>query len=324
MDATQPVPGSRRGFTLIEIMFAMVLSSLLAGAALSAILGHSRSVTRMEATVRQLEQVRLTADLLSTEIGDLTRNSMLYGDADSVSFRLPIAWGVVCGEMSRATKGTGKVKKPKKGEPVVIPYDTNGALFFERPAFALGAPTPEGFGISANGSDWSYFEAASWNDLGIVNDTMARLACLDVVPVNTKKLKKGEVPPPPPPPVPGLDTDFWRFPFMKGKIGIPIPERAVFSAYIKISYSLQAEPTGGLALYRHIGGVTQKLAWPFSVNAGFRYSLADGTEHTTVNAGDLPNVRRIKTILPALKVANPRWQADSMQIAPWMPLYNAR
>jgi prepilin-type N-terminal cleavage/methylation domain-containing protein len=323
MNPMRPMSSSRRGFTLVEMMFAMVLSSLLAGAALSAILSHSRSVTRMEATVRQLEQVRLTSDLLATEIGDLTRNSMLFARGDSLSFRLPIAWGVVCGELSRATAKTGKVKKLKDGTIIQPPRDTNGAVFFEQPATALGAPVPEGFGMSANGKDWSYFNTASWSGLHITNDTVARTACLDVVPV-TVKLKKGEVPPPPPPPVPGLITDFWKFPYMKGQIGAVIPERAVFSAFIKISYFLKAEPTGGLALYRHIGNVDQKLAWPFSANAGFRYSLADGTQHSTVAAGDLANIRRIKTILPALKVSNPRWQADSMQIAPWMPLYNAR
>jgi prepilin-type N-terminal cleavage/methylation domain-containing protein len=315
---------SRRGFTLVEMIVALVLTSVLASAALTTILSHSRSVSRMQATVRQLEQVRLSADLLTTEIGDVTRSGVLFARGDSLAFRLPIAWGVVCGQISRNIVGTGKVKKAKKGTVIITPYDSNAALFFEQPATALGAPTPEGWGLSENGKDWSYYDVANWSSLGIVNDTIAKNACLDYVPVNTKKLKKGEVAPPPPPPTPGLVTDFWRFPMMGATTAAPPPERGVFAAFIKISYFLKPDSSGSLALYRRIGGVTQKLAWPFGTNAGFQYALVDGTVSNTVGSGSLPNIRKIKVTLPARKEPDPRYQADSMLIAPWMPLYNAR
>jgi hypothetical protein len=206
----------------------------------------------------------------------------------------------------------------------VVPFDSNAALFFEQPATALGAPTPEGFGISENGKDWSYYDVATWSTLGLATDTVARSACLDVVPINTKKLKKGETPPPPPPPTPGLATDFFRFPMLTVLTGVRPPDRGIFAAYIRISYFLANEAGGGKALYRRIGGVTQKLAWPFADNAGFQYGLLDGTVTNTVGSGNLDKIRKIKTTLPARKEANARWQADSMLIAPWMPLYNSR
>jgi prepilin-type N-terminal cleavage/methylation domain-containing protein len=315
----------RRGFTLTEMILAMVLTSALAATGLSVMMAHSRSVTRMEATVRQLEQVRLSSDLLATEIGDLTRSGVLFARGDSVSFRLPVAWGVVCGQLTRNIQSTGKVKKAKKGAVVVTPYDSNAAMYFEQPATALGAPTPEGWGISANGRDWTYYNVANWSSLGLVTDTItARPACLDVVPVATKKLKKGETPPPPPPATPGLSADFWRFPMMGAVTGAPPPERGIFAAFVNISYFLKADSSGSLALYRRIGAVTQKLAWPFANNAGFQYALSDGTVSTAVAAGDLTKIRKIKTTLPARKEANARWQADSILISPWMPLYNAR
>jgi prepilin-type N-terminal cleavage/methylation domain-containing protein len=325
MNPIASIPTSRRGFTLTEMILALVLTSAMAATALSVIMTHSRSVTRMEATVRQLEQVRLSADLLATEIGDVTRSGVLFARGDSLAFRLPVAWGVVCGQITRNIQSTGKVKKAKKGVVVVTPYDSNAALFFEQPATALGAPAPEGWGVSANGRDWTFYDVANWNALGIVTDTVtARPACLDVVPVNTKKLKKGATPPPPPPATPGLATDYWRFPMMGAVTGAPPPERGVFAAFIKISYFLKPDSSGSLALYRRIGGVTQKLAWPFANNAGFQYALSDGTIEASVAAGDLTRVRKIKTTLPARKEANARWQADSILIAPWMPLYNAR
>jgi prepilin-type N-terminal cleavage/methylation domain-containing protein len=324
MKPTGSLLPDRRGFTLTEMILAMVLTSLLAATGLSVMMAHARGVSRMEATVRQLEQVRLSSDLLATEIADLTRSGVLFARGDSVSFRLPIAWGVVCGQLTRNIQGTGKVKKAKKGAVIVTPYDSNAAIYFEQPATALGAPTPEGWGVSANGKDWTYYSVANWSSLGMVTDSTARAACLDVVPVATKKLKKGETPPPPPPPTPGLLADFWRFPMMGATLSAPPPERGIFSAYVGISYFLKPDSSGSLALYRRVGGVTQKLAWPFSNNAGFLYALDDGTTASAVASGDLGRIRKIKTTLPARKEANPRWQADSILIAPWMPLYNAR
>jgi len=317
MSAKKRSQRSERGFTLIELMVSLVLTGLALALIVSITLTQSRAAVRMESSVRQLEQVRLTADLLSTEIADLPRGFVLYARDDSLSYLLPISWGVLCGELTRAdATAKKKKKKPKKGDPLPPEYDPDAALYLEPLPTSMGAPTPEGFGVSLDGVDWSFYPTPNWAALGVVADYKARGACLDSVKVKPPTGKKLALNPPP--------ETYFKFPNYSGITIAQPPEQAVFAAYVMVSYYLKPESDGSKTLYRAISGTNQKLAWPFTPNAGFRYRLADGSELTTVSAADLVKIRSIKATLPAQKLADPRWQSDSLEIAPWMPLYNSR
>lgn len=283
----------------------MVLTGIALAAIVSMTLTHSRAAVRMESSVRQLEQVRLTADLLSGEIADLPRGAVLFARSDSISYRLPIAWGAMCGSINRHIV-------PKNKKKAWTP-DSVAALYLEPPPSALGSPTPEGFGVAEDGVTWTYYATANWNDLGLaIDNNDARRSCLDTVPI--KSYKKVKAPP---------SWVFYKFPTYKTIAGDYPPERAIFAAWVKVNYFLKTD-TEGLALYRQISGETSKLAWPFTSNAEFKFRLADNSIVSSVTGATLLQIRSIQALLPAQRYGDPRWKSDSLEIAPWMPLYNSR
>jgi prepilin-type N-terminal cleavage/methylation domain-containing protein len=317
----------RKGFSLVELIVAMVLLSVVCMTVLSMVTSQSRYVGQINTDVQMLDQVRAANELLGTEIADLPRGAVLFARRDSISYRLPIMWGVICGPVDRQAAQAKKTKL-KKGEVAIAPT-TKIALEFEPPADILGDPSPEGFGVSENGTTFNYYKVANWSSLALVSSDSAGNSCLDAAALAGKK-KKANKPKKNALPIPPVTTviesleDYYETVQIGTIMGDAPDERALILGYVTISYYLKPIADGGFALYRSTSNGSQKLAWPFSAGAGFTYRLDDNATSTTVAAIDLPRVRAVRVDLPATRKARANAAADSILVQPWIPLFNAR
>ena len=325
-----PAPARCRraaGFTLVELMVAMVLLSIVVGSILSLIISQSRYVSRISGDVQRLDQVRTAQQSLTEEITDLSRGSVSYALSDSIVYRLPIRWGIICGSINRNSLQTAATKKTKTGAIVAVP-STTVALQFEPPAEALGSPVPEGFALSLDGVSFTYYPDASGSALTMTLDTAAASACLNApAQAPTKKApahSKKTAPPPPTPTQIGSTDDYYRAAGLTAAVGSTPGERTLIFAYLTVSHFLKSDGKGNLILYRATGAGTQKLAWPFASGAGFLYRLYNGSTHTSVSGGNLALIRAVQVNLPAIRTARGATKGDTMNVQPWISLFNAR
>ena len=320
------------GFTLAEIVVAMLLLSIVVGSIVTLILSQTRYVSRLGGDVQQLDQVRTAQELMSLEIADLSRGSMTFARSDSMAYRLPIQWGIVCGTIDRNAQQAPPANKKTKTGAVVPVYSTTVALQFEQAADALADPTPDGFALSQDGVTFSYYPTASWAALAMVQDTAAAIACLNTpAQAPTKKAKppsKKSAPPAPSTTQLGSTDDFYSSTGLTAAVGSTPEERTLMFAYLSVSYFLKRDSTGYMVLYRATRAGTQKLAWPFGTAAGFNYRLDDGSIAYAGASGfipaNLPRIRAVQMMLPAIRTAREAAKADTLNVQPWLSLFNAR
>ncbi len=313
---------SLQGFTLVELVIAMALTTLVARSVITVMVSQSRFADRMRSRATQLDQVRTTTEFLSAEFRDLPRGAVAHASEDSISLRLPLSWGVVCGDLQRQDEKIMKKKKKemkewrkdkrknaKKGEPPPpLPefYDT-AAIYMEPLPQALGAPTPDGFGLSYSGINWEMFDVPDWDDVQST-DTTGYQACLG-----------------------GADSSYvekniyGQFEKISTFVDSMPTDGAMLYTYHYVSYYYAEDPgTDGLALYRGTKDGAHKLAWPFTHGAGFRYRLEGGLETSSVSGTDLPNIRAIQLRLPARDDDTRRSRVDSLAVHPWVRLHNSQ
>lgn len=289
---------ARAGFSLIEIILAAVLSSLIMAGAMSMIFTQTRTLQQLDERTQQMDLARSANDLASGEIAHLTRESAIAAAADSFAFKLPISWGVVCGEIGKQKKPKGKLKKGPQPTTETI------AIYLEPLPRSLGAPNPQGFGLSADGITWTFFPVSDWSALGIQASSTAVEPCLDED---------------------AATGDFRIFPGMSARIGYVPAERTLMLTYINASYSLRPDNqgVGGISLFRTTAAGRERLGGPFSSQAGFRYRLSDRSEAATVSAADLDKIEWVRISLPSV-ARDSRFTSEALVTQPWIPLYNSR
>jgi prepilin-type N-terminal cleavage/methylation domain-containing protein len=316
----------RKGFSLVELIVGLVLVSVLCTAILSMVTSQSRYVGQLNTDAQMVDQVRGANELLTTEIADLPRGAMLYARRDSVAYRLPVMWGVICGPVNRQLL-QANTTKPRKGEAPLAPA-TKIAIEFEPKATVLGNPNPQGLAISGNGTSFTYYAVSNWSSLALVSTDSAGLSCLDAVATATKKKKvkaNKALPTPPTATVIESAEDYYETTQMGVVFGKSPAERSLIFGYVEVSYYLK--PSGGngaMALYRSTATGPQKLAWPFASSSGFTYRLDDNTTSTTVSEANIARVRAVRVDLPVTRAARNDRRADTLLVQPWIPLYNAR
>ena len=306
----------------------MVLLSIVVGSILTLVLSQTRYVSRLGGDVQQLDQVRTAQELLSLEIADLSRGSVTVARSDSIAYLLPIQWGIVCGPIDRNNQQAPPTKLKTKTGAVAPLYSATVALQFEQAADALGDPTPDGFALSQDGVTFSYYPTATWSTLAITHDTAAAIACMNTpaqAPApKTKPPSKKSAPAPPSTVQIGSTDDYYSSTGLTPAVGSTPQERTLMFAYLGVSYFLKRDSTGNMVLYRATRAGTQKLAWPFGSAAGFKYRLDDGSTAATIGVGNLARIRAVQMNLPAIRTARGATQADTLNVQPWLSLFNAR
>lgn len=85
------------GFTLVELMVALVIAGILVGVVFQFLLGQTR-FARMQSAREEVQQnARVALDVISSDLRAIGPQGIIAGSANSISYRAPRAWGVICG-----------------------------------------------------------------------------------------------------------------------------------------------------------------------------------------------------------------------------------
>lgn len=86
-----------QGFTLVEVLVALMLSSLLAGIIFEIVRGQARFTTVQSARQEVQQNARGASEIVASELRAAQDSGLVEATANSVTFLLPRAWGVSCG-----------------------------------------------------------------------------------------------------------------------------------------------------------------------------------------------------------------------------------
>ena len=85
------------GFTLVEVMVALLIALILSGVVFQLIRGQSRFVTVQSAREEVQQNTRGALELMASELRSIEPGGLVETDSNSVTFLLPRAWGLYCG-----------------------------------------------------------------------------------------------------------------------------------------------------------------------------------------------------------------------------------
>lgn len=84
------------GFTIIELMISMIITSLIMASVMSLLVGQGNLYRNTNDSLYTQQTVRAVSDLMTAELRMASANDVLAAEADSVSIRFDINRGVVC------------------------------------------------------------------------------------------------------------------------------------------------------------------------------------------------------------------------------------
>jgi len=96
MSSASPVRG-RAGFTLIEVLVALVLAVMLGGVIFQVVQGESRFATVQSAREEVQQNSRGALEILASELRSAQPSGLVSTDTSSITFLLPRVWGISCG-----------------------------------------------------------------------------------------------------------------------------------------------------------------------------------------------------------------------------------
>ena len=94
--AVRRLPEGREGFTLIEVLVALVISVLLGGALISLLAGQSLFYAKSDQIISAERNIRAAVELLSTEVRIAAPEDLVAATPDSISIRYDVVREVVC------------------------------------------------------------------------------------------------------------------------------------------------------------------------------------------------------------------------------------
>ena len=94
---------TRRGFTLTELVVAMAVLAILGTALARLLLNNSRFVARQEAQLDARQTARAAMNLMTAELRAVTDSGITIISATGIGFRMPVAFGMLCGVSSGTT-----------------------------------------------------------------------------------------------------------------------------------------------------------------------------------------------------------------------------
>lgn len=85
------------GFTLVELMVAIVISGILVGVIFQFLLGQTRFARLQSAREEVQQNARVALDVISSDLRAIGPQGIIAASANAITYRAPRAWGVVCG-----------------------------------------------------------------------------------------------------------------------------------------------------------------------------------------------------------------------------------
>jgi prepilin-type N-terminal cleavage/methylation domain-containing protein len=96
------IPANRRGFTLLELLIAVLISGILVTAVFQLLLGQGRFARLTTAREEVQQNARAAMELISSELRGVTPHSLVEANANAIRFHQPRAWGLVCRDLTVA------------------------------------------------------------------------------------------------------------------------------------------------------------------------------------------------------------------------------
>jgi prepilin-type N-terminal cleavage/methylation domain-containing protein len=93
----------RPGFSLAELTVAMVVAGIIGVALARLIINQSRFVAMQDGMMRARSGARAALNALSSELRAVTDGGLVQAGPDSITVRVPYAFGVACGPLSGTT-----------------------------------------------------------------------------------------------------------------------------------------------------------------------------------------------------------------------------
>ncbi|HEX6589387.1 MAG TPA: type II secretion system protein [Longimicrobiales bacterium] len=90
----------RRGFSLVEMVIVLVLAGIVSTAAITMFSTQNRLNAQMTALGESQENARSAVMLAASELHGATAGAVIDAGASSLTLRLPVVVGVVCGEQN--------------------------------------------------------------------------------------------------------------------------------------------------------------------------------------------------------------------------------
>lgn len=87
---------SRRGFTLVELLIATIVAGILGTALARLLVNDSKFVARQEAMLSARSTARTAMNWLATELRMIADSGLIAASGNSVTLRVPYAFGVIC------------------------------------------------------------------------------------------------------------------------------------------------------------------------------------------------------------------------------------
>jgi prepilin-type N-terminal cleavage/methylation domain-containing protein len=91
---------ARGGFTLVELLVALVISGLLTGVIFQVIGGNSRFVSMQSAREEVQQNSRAAIDLITSDLRSAAAVGLIEMQPNSVRLYVPRAWGILCADIN--------------------------------------------------------------------------------------------------------------------------------------------------------------------------------------------------------------------------------
>lgn len=275
----------RRGFTLAEMLTAMVILGVIGAALVRLILVQAR-FSEEQMALRDARNVSRNAmNIMLTDLRMVQDyGGLVAADSDSVSVRMPIAFGLLCNTIAPVTMA-------------LVPVDS--ALS------SLGVYAGWAYRDSATGR-YTYMQAASPAPINSIPNGLLTTCTDSVVGPGILSITVG-----------GRSTRMIKVP--DAPIGSPSPGWPVF-IYQRVTYAFDSSLAypGRIGLFRRLktasgSTVSDEIVAPFDESAKFRfYVLNEDTAQSPVPA-DLNTVRGLQLVLAGASAQVPRNSQQAKQ-----------
>lgn len=115
---------ARRGFTLVELLVALVIAGILGAVIFQMMAGQSRIVAVQSAKEEAQQNVRGALEIISSELRGAVPAGILAAEAQALTFMQPRMWGHVC----QGGANTVTALFPNTGGLALAPGEATGAM----------------------------------------------------------------------------------------------------------------------------------------------------------------------------------------------------
>jgi len=146
-----------RGFSLAELVVALFLAGLIGLALARLVISQARFVAGQDGMLQARSTARAALNVLSSELRALTPGSLRAATADSITVRVPYAFGVACQQSGGGTAvsllpGDSSIYNAATASGYAF-HDSTGVWQFVEPAtVASGTCSPSGPAITTLGA----------------------------------------------------------------------------------------------------------------------------------------------------------------------------